>query len=62
MPQRSEGPLASFITVSESLTGTSASRSHVKEHQSDIHDEFLVSAADPCQPEQSGSRVRLAAW
>jgi hypothetical protein len=51
-----EGPLASFITVSESLTGTSASRSLIKENQNVIHDEFLVSAADPCQ----ARAVRLA--
>lgn len=51
-----EGPLASFITVSESLVETSASPSLIKEQQNDIHDEFLVSAADPCQ----ARAVRLA--
>jgi len=50
-----EGPLASFITVSQSLTATSVSPSPIKE-QDDIHDELLVSAADPCQ----ARAVRLA--
>lgn len=51
-----EGPLASFILVSESLAGTSTASSPIKEQQNDIHDEFLVSAADPCQ----ARAVRLA--
>jgi hypothetical protein len=51
-----EGPLASFVTVAESLAGSIADPSLVKEEQNDIHDEFLVSAADPCQ----ARAVRLA--
>jgi hypothetical protein len=51
-----EGPLTSFLTVSEPLAGSHTKSRPAERPQDAIHDEFLVSAADPCQ----ARAVRLA--
>jgi len=51
-----EGPLTSFISLSAPLTGSDHEPSPAGEVQNTVHDEFLVSTADPCQ----ARAVRLA--